>query len=787
MKNRFLTLLLAVSFSAAGQQKIEWASKVLSYSSQLTPVQYSAEQALGKPNVMPVGGQHPNAWMPKKAKKTEYLKVGFEVPMFIRQIAVAESFNPGALYKIYACDEAENEHLVYTIDNLGGPARGFVRNIFIDKTAYKVAAVKLELAGKYDGDTYAIDAVAIADSPYPIVAGVELPKLLRKEISVEALAPHLNTEYDELNPILSPDGKTLYFSRRNCPENTGGVKDDQDIWFAEIQPDGSWGLAQNLRELNSKGPNYVNAVLPVKGKSVLLMGNVVTKKGKTKGGLSKSTLTGGKWSVPKKLLIENDYNTSEYANYFMSSTGVLFMSCERDETRGGRDIYVSFEKADSTFTKPVNLGNMVNTASDETSPFLASDDKTLFFSSTGFSGFGGYDIFVTRRLDNSWTNWSAPENLGPEINSKSDDVYFTLPKDSQYAYFSRQVQRGNLDMVKAKVPILLPGIKIKGRVLREGNPVATEVIFSRENQPVGKTRSLPSGEYELTLPGGYIYQFYAPDSAWHSSSETVDLSSYTNPDNDQDSLMVKTLLISPRPVIVKGKVTDPAGNPVSAVVSAKNQNGKHQPVLNIEGGYQLSLSPDSVYMIFVNEAGKSDSLSVDFTRLKNDTLRMPDWVATTPVTDIAKAGNKTNPENNLTGNSNPDPDQITTAKNAGSNPVGDGDINEAVITVYFAYNSEQVEAEFNPALDSVTTRLNRSQKLKANVAGYADPIGGESFNMELSRRRADNVAGYLSKKGISRERIHTKAYGESKPVTESESIEGNAENRRVELRIRGGK
>ncbi|PGH38627.1 MAG: hypothetical protein CRN43_13975, partial [Candidatus Nephrothrix sp. EaCA] len=60
-----------------GQQKTEWATKVLGYSSQLTPLQYSAAQALGKPNVMPAGGENPNAWMPAWNKKIEYLKLGF--------------------------------------------------------------------------------------------------------------------------------------------------------------------------------------------------------------------------------------------------------------------------------------------------------------------------------------------------------------------------------------------------------------------------------------------------------------------------------------------------------------------------------------------------------------------------------------------------------------------------------------------------------------------------------------------------------------------------------------
>lgn len=776
MKNQLLSLLLFLSGSAIGQQKIEWASKVLGYSSQLTPVQYSAKQSLGKPNVMPVGGQNPNAWMPKKSKKTEYIKLGFDVPMSIQQIAVAESFNPGALYKVYVYDETGKEYLVYTLDKLGGPARGFVRNIFVEKTPYQVTAVKLELAGKYDGEMYAIDAVAIADSPYPIVANVDLPKLLRKGIVVDAPAPSLNTEYNELNPILSPDGKTLYFSRCNSPENTGGLTDNQDIWFSEIQSDGSWGSAKNMRELNTNGPNFVNAVLLVKGKPTLILGNVIDKKGRTTGGVSKSTLTNGKWSAPKKLIIEDEYNTSEFANYFMSPSGVLLMSVERDDTHGARDLYVSFEKTDSTFTKPLNLGSIINTASDEISPFLASDDRTMFFSSSGFSGYGGNDIYVTHRLDNSWTNWSPPENLGPEINTKLDDSYFTLPKDGQYAYFSREVQPHNVDLVKARVPILLPSIKVKGRVLSKEKPVIADVVFTRENRPVGKTRSHASGEYELYLPGGYAYQFYAADNLHRSGTETADLSTYiTQYDNEQVSVPVKTLVIHSQPVIVKGKIVDPTGRLVNAEVSILDKQGRPQVVTNNGGAYQSSLMPSGEYKVFVkNLSKKPDSLRVDFAKAQKDTLRMPNMVVALAGVDqgIAKAGDKTR----LTG-SNRKPSKDET----GNKIIENSD--DGTIHFFFSYKSAKLAQEFEDALNNTAEQLRLSKDLTARIDGHADSRGGEKYNLELSRRRAESVVNYLVKKGIDRSRLHIRVFGGSKPLVVSNDVEQNAKNRRVEIKI----
>jgi transposase len=102
----------------------------------------------------------------------------------------------------------------------------------------------------------------------------------------------------------------------------------------------------------------------------------------------------------------------------------------------GTDLYVSFLESDSTWTKPKHTGQVLNSIGNESAPFLAADDKTLFFSSDGHAGYGSDDIFMTRRLDDTWTKWSKPQNLGQNINTKESDIFFTLPSNGDYAYFS---------------------------------------------------------------------------------------------------------------------------------------------------------------------------------------------------------------------------------------------------------------------------------------------------------------------------------------------------------------
>jgi len=307
--NRFLLILILSSYAfITSGQSVQWASKVVEFSSELTPLQYSAEQALGKPNVMPAGGQNPGAWTPDKPKRSEFLKLSYANPIQIRQVAIAESYNPGALFKkIFIYDETGKEYLVNTFNPQAVPLQGRMLNVFMQKTPYKVAAVKLEFDGKALPDYFSIDAVAISDSGYPIIADIVRPELLEKGLIIERLDKNVNSEYNDLNALLSPDGKTLYFSRQNSPENAGGVKDKEDIWYSELGQDGKWTLAKNAgSSLNNAYPNFVNTVSSTPdGKAVLLvLGNQYNENGKMTAGVSLSNNIGGKWSPPKTINIK---------------------------------------------------------------------------------------------------------------------------------------------------------------------------------------------------------------------------------------------------------------------------------------------------------------------------------------------------------------------------------------------------------------------------------------------------------------------------------------------------
>lgn len=538
---RFLfsaVLVTAISFSSVAQV-VQWASRVIEFSSELTPIQYSAKQVLGKPNVLPAGGQSPNAWTPERPGHGEFLKVGYNNPISIKQIAIAESHNPSTIYRVFAYDESGKEYLIQTLTPMAVPLRGRMLNIFMEQTPYKVTAIKIEFDGAAVSDYYSVDAIAISDSGYPIIADIPTMQMLASGILIEALDNNVNSEYKELNPLLSPDGKTLYFSRQNHPGNIGGINDKEDIWYSELDSTGRWQLARNMDVLNNQGPNFVNtiqAVTPDGKSAIMLLGNQYLDNGKMLAGVSISSNVGGSWSRPVALKIANDYNYAEKANYFLAnSRKTLLMSVERDDTQGDRDLYVTFMKPDSTWTEPLNLSDVVNTAGEESAPFLAPGDTVLYFSSNGFSGYGGTDIYVTRRLDDTWTKWSEPENLGPEINSPLEDLFFNIPASSEFGYYSRGVSETNTDIFRVKLPIVKTPetfVTVKGKVIDKvtGKPVDAKIIYERlpDGGGAGVTQTNPeTGEYEVRLPAGHMYGLRSEADGKLSESQNLDLRELT--------------------------------------------------------------------------------------------------------------------------------------------------------------------------------------------------------------------------------------------------------------------
>ncbi|MBL7920053.1 MAG: OmpA family protein [Bacteroidia bacterium] len=535
MKKIIILFIFVLPFILTSQN-VQWAYKVLDHSSQVGTKEYSSKQVLGRPNVLPRSGKNANAWEPKgTGEKTEFIKVSFLTPMKAKYILVAESNHPGYISCVIAYDSLDKEKEVISYTFKKGLSGSRLLNVDASVLDFKIAAVKIIFQSVKDIPV-AIDAIGLLESDKPMEIKLSESDIVKSSMVATKLTGGVNSQYPEMGPLISPDGNTLYFSRYRDPGNVGGKDDDEDIWYAEWDAKANaWGTAKNIGEpLNNKFPNFINSISP-DGNTVLL-GNAYSKDGSMRQGVSISRRTPTGWSFPQTIQIEDDFNSSDLVAYYLSnSQKYLLMAKEiKNNTYGGLDLYISTMKEDSTWTKPINLGMQVNTKGTESAPFLAADDRTLYYTSDGLTGYGGADVYMTRRLDDTWTNWSIPENLGPKVNTSHDESFFTTSASGDKVYFTSEGETpGDYDLyslalVKTLKPT--PVVLVKGKVMnsKTNEPVSGVRIFF-ENLVDGKEAGIAvsnptTGEYAIVLPSGTSYGYLAEKPGFISVNSNIDLS-----------------------------------------------------------------------------------------------------------------------------------------------------------------------------------------------------------------------------------------------------------------------
>lgn len=346
------------------------------------------------------------------------------------------------------------------------------------------------------------------------------------------LGPAINTKNGEGQSVVSADGKEIYFWRELFRQSLGTTV--QSAWYSKQDSTGKWIPAKYMNKPFNTGmlSSGIFNISP-DNNSILIRGYFKNSE-RLKSGLSMVTRGQRGWNDPIGLEIPSygDMEKGKYSGAFLMPDGkgvVIYLS----ETPGATDmdLYVSFKKEDGTYTQPAYIKGL-NTAADESTPFIASDNKTLYFSSNREGTLGSNDIWKTTRLDDTWQNWSKPQNLGPTINSADWDAYFSLDAKGEYAYMtSSKNSLGGSDIVKIKLAVENkpePVVLIKGKVLNKNTSLPVEAKISYENLAtglnVGVAISNPlTGDYQIALPYGVNYGFNASANNFISISDNIDL------------------------------------------------------------------------------------------------------------------------------------------------------------------------------------------------------------------------------------------------------------------------
>lgn len=285
--------------------------------------------------------------------------------------------------------------------------------------------------------------------------------------SVTRLPSSVNSAGEESFPLLSPNGKELFFTRALYDGNIGGKFSGHDIWYSE-HAGKDWKISSNaFVHMNNEGQNAMVGISRDGATRYFISASPKEKM----NGIYFTRRINNYWTRPEFVPIPGISNQDFLGVFVSPDFDVILFSMKAADSRGDEDLYFSV-KSSGQWAVPKNMGATINTTGFEISPFLSSDKKRLFFSSNGRGGEGDSDIFYSDRLYNSWETWSVPVNLGNTINSKKFDAYFSIYGDS-IAFFSSNREGKFSDIFQVKVA--------HGKtVLAEGQRYLTQEEWSRQ-------------------------------------------------------------------------------------------------------------------------------------------------------------------------------------------------------------------------------------------------------------------------------------------------------------------
>ena len=326
---------------------------------------------------------------------------------------------------------------------------------------------------------------------------------------IEAL--NVNAASDESRPMLTVDGRTLFFSSNRSRSNGSnhGRRDPNtlahydDVYRSQLLPDSTWGEP----ELLNLGASYHAVVVGTDafGESVVLQDH---------DGWTYELKVSSQWergwtaSVPF-ILGKNQPTQGEVAFFPGQDRIVVSLKARRGE--GGFDLYECALDDRGRWGKPVSLGKEINSLGNEVSPFVAADGKTLFFASNGLPSVGGYDIHRAVRNDDG--TWSAPTPMGVPVNSVEDEMSFVMGAKGELGYFSsrRGAERRDLNLYEAQMnqpsPIEESVMVMSVDASEEDDIAGALILRDRETGDVVQVidKCAQSSLYKFIVPAGGDY------------------------------------------------------------------------------------------------------------------------------------------------------------------------------------------------------------------------------------------------------------------------------------------
>ena len=678
-----------------------------------------------------------------------------------------------------------------------------------------------------------------------IIIGSFAAKAQQSSFLPQNLGEAVNSYYSEVNPIMSPDGTTLYFVRLNHPENKYGEENSQDIWYTTMNEDGSWNEAKRLPDNVNIGRYNSILSLSEDGKTALING-IYDKNGTIwkKRGLSLIRKNNDEWTTPEPLDIMgfSKMNSGSMTNAYLSRDERMLVLCfSKSINSKKQDIYFSFRKGDS-YTRPKKI-KALSSRAVETAPFLNAENNVIYFASNR-RGKYNYDIYRSEMMAGDWKRWTTPVLLNDTINTfKYESYYKTNLSGSTAFYSSANESLGNADIYKIKLFEEKPFVVVRGKVLnyktKEVLEKGQDFAILANGTPIDSlVIDHETSTYTATMPLGNSYSLTANVDKFKPRNKIIDVSEI-----EEYTEMYADLYVEPFDyVLVKGNLRVKSTNALIPTTSNPRLiiNGEVPDSLYVDydaGIYEVKLPyghtytmvvntnefdpiPDVLNLENVNEYKEINrDLFVDKEKTAVVTGRIYDKNTDKPFPSDVPLTIKLNDANatkvtidSLTReysvevslgaihtlsadaedyysvteviNLAGETEKIKVLKDLYLVPLEIGQ-SVRLNNIFFETAKATLKEESFPELQRVVKFLEDNPKIRIEIGGHTDNVGKKAYNLKLSEQRAESVAQYLLLHGIPEAAITFKGYGMSMPIADNDTETGRQINRRVEFTIIG--
>ncbi len=621
----------------------------------------------------------------------------------------------------------------------------------------------------------------------PLFSQVILPKF-EKAVKVE----RLSDDAEESNIFTYNNGNNMFFYRTYVKGEGNEMEViRQNIWFSEKAND-KWSRPDRLFRMQENEFENIIIGASMDGRKVYIFKTVYHPTEDSLERVIGVRERSGKddWSEFQPIEIPGLVLGENYYHFHLShDEKILMISMSPTDELLDEDIFVSFRQDDGSWSEVKNLGPTINTKRVEISPYIDNDGKTLYFSSEGHGGFGGSDVFVSYRLDDSWTHWTKPKNLGESINTKdyeenfvhthNNEYYFTSNKDSESAdiYYSFSDYAVELNRGKALLMKQDAAMSTNIKVLDDQGKEFDNINIGEDGKFKFKikenAKDLSFIASESTAEGAFIYTLDEEDNKRERWIIGKDLKSSPESEFATDQKIVGSLQL--------------AGDPFQDVEIA---------VYDING-YKLGKTRTDENGIFSFETAAIDNTLKFVPNSEEDfkfnAIQLYDannkFLHHLEPNEGLVSKEERIPEEKLAKNMKPitppvktEPKETTTA--ATTTPKKPASSKDYTNMVYFGFNAISLDREEERKLRSVVRYMKKNPGTTATITGNTDAEGENKLNMDIGKRRAIHVKRVLVRDGIEAGRIAAESNGKSNPIASNETEEGRSQNRRVEISIK---